>query len=385
VKHPGPAAGSLPPVSEPVSAADYAAVDSLVDWDLAVRAATRLARPGPVVSRDEARSVVEQLRSFARESTGHVAATTGLQAVPGEGVIVVDRAGWTKVNVQAFRTVLAPAVAQGLRRRGRPTSAAALAVGRRVTGAEVGTLLSFLASRVLGQFDVFGEPVPSAGTGPGRGPGSGRLLLVAPNIVQVERELEVVPDDFRLWVCLHEETHRVQFASTPWLRDHLLARSRGLTADLLGDPGAFVDRLSSGLRQLPDVLRGGDGAGLVELVQTPQQRAVLAEITAVMSLLEGHADVVMDEVGPRVIPTVATIRERFTRRRAGQGSVDKLLRRLLGLDAKMRQYRDGAVFVRGVVAKVGMDGFNAVWTSPQTLPLPGEISDPAAWVRRVHG
>jgi coenzyme F420 biosynthesis associated uncharacterized protein len=208
---------------------------------------------------------------------------------------------------------------------------------------------------------------------------------VAPNIVQVERELEVVPDDFRLWVCLHEETHRVQFASTPWLRDHLLARSRGLTADLLGDPGAFVDRLSSGLRQLPDVLRGGDGAGLVELVQTPQQRAVLAEITAVMSLLEGHADVVMDEVGPRVIPTVATIRERFTRRRAGQGSVDKLLRRLLGLDAKMRQYRDGAVFVRGVVAKVGMDGFNAVWTSPQTLPLPGEISDPAAWVRRVHG
>ena len=104
-----------------------------------------------------------------------------------------------------------------------------------------------------------------------------------------------------------------------------------------------------------------------------------------MSLLEGHADVVMDEVGPQVIPTVGAIRERFTARRAGSGGLDRMLRRLLGLDAKMRQYRDGAGFVRGVTASVGTEGFNAVWTSPDTLPLPEEITDPAAWVRRVHG
>jgi len=208
---------------------------------------------------------------------------------------------------------------------------------------------------------------------------------VAPNVVQVERELGVDPGDFRLWVCLHEETHRVQFAATPWLREHLLARSRSLTSDMLGDPGAFLERLSRGLAQLPDLLRGDDGTGLVDLVQTPEQRALLAEVTAVMSLLEGHADVVMDEVGPQVIPSVAVIRERFTRRRAGRGSADRLLRRLLGIDAKMKQYADGAVFVRGVVKEVGMDGFNRVWTAPETLPQPTEISDPSAWVRRVHG
>ena len=114
-------------------------------------------------------------------------------------------------------------------------------------------------------------------------------------------------------------------------------------------------------------------------------RRRLAGITAVMSLLEGHADVVMDDVGPQVVPTVATIRARFSKRRAGRGAVDQVLRRLLGLDAKARQYADGARFVRGVIDQVGMDGFNAVWTSPQTLPLPEEIADPPAWVRRVHG
>ena len=112
---------------------------------------------------------------------------------------------------------------------------------------------------------------------------------------------------------------------------------------------------------------------------------VLARVTAVMSLLEGHADVVMDDVGPAHIPTVAQIRRTFTARRKGAGAPDRLLRRLLGLEAKMRQYRDGAVFVRGVHDAVGVEGFNAVWTSPETLPEPREIADPAAWVRRVHG
>jgi len=236
----------------------------------------------------------------------------------------------------------------------------------------MGSVLAFLSSRVLGQYDVFGSD-------------GGRLLLVAPNVVQVERELGVDPSDFRLWVCLHEETHRVQFAACGWLREHMMSEVRALVSDLVGEPGAVLDRVGAALQQLPDVLRGQSETGLLDLVQTPEQRRALAELTAVMSLLEGHADVVMDEVGPSVIGTVADIRRKFTRRRAGRGSVDQLMRRLLGLDAKMRQYADGARFVRGVVDEVGMDGFNAVWTSPQTLPRPEEIADPKAWVRRVHG
>jgi coenzyme F420 biosynthesis associated uncharacterized protein len=228
-----------------------------------------------------------------------------------------------------------------------------------------------MATKVLGQYDLAPHGTP-------------RLLLVAPNLVQVERELGLDPSDFRLWVCMHEETHRVQFTAVPWLREHMVERVRTLATDLVPDPESLQETLSRLGRQLPDALRSG-GAGLTDLITSPEQRAELAQVTAVMSLLEGHADVVMDEVGPSVIPSVAHIRRRFDERRKGVGAFDRMLRRLLGLEAKMRQYRDGAVFVRAVVDEVGIDGFNRVWESPETLPTPTEIEKPSQWVTRVHG
>jgi coenzyme F420 biosynthesis associated uncharacterized protein len=136
--------------------------------------------------------------------------------------------------------------------------------------------------------------------------------------------------------------------------------------------------------KLPDLFREGS-TGVADLFTTPEQREKLAGLTAVMSLLEGHADVVMDDVGPAHIPTVAHIRAKFSERRKGAGTPDRLLRRLLGLEAKMRQYRDGAVFVRSDVDEVGIDGFNRIWDSPETLPVPTEIETPSARVARVHG
>ena len=240
-----------------------------------------------------------------------------------------------------------------------------------MTGSEAGALMAFLASKVLGQYDL----APS---------GRPRLLLVAPNILHTETELAVHPGDFRLWVALHEETHRVQFTAVPWLRTHLVDSARELSMGLAPDPEQLGATLQQVARNLPEALRSG-GGGLTDLLTTPEQRAQIGRVTAVMSLLEGHADVVMDDVGPRVIPTVTEIRAKFQQRRQGAGNVDRLLRRLLGLEAKMRQYRDGAVFVRAVTDAVGVDGFNAVWTSPETLPLPEEIQQPDVWVRRVHG
>jgi coenzyme F420 biosynthesis associated uncharacterized protein len=258
-----------------------------------------------------------------------------------------------------------------MRARDTTPSPTAAAIGGKVTGAEAGALLAFLAGKVLGQYDI----------APG---GTPTLLLVAPNMVQVGRELQVDETDFRRWVCMHEETHRVQFTAVPWLRDHMIDRARTLAAEMAPDPEALQDKAAQLLSRLPEAF-SGQGGGLADLFTTPETREKVAELTAVMSLLEGHADVVMDEVGPTVIPSVEEIRRKFTKRRQGQGALDKLLRRLLGLEAKMRQYRDGAVFVRGVVDTVGWDGLNAVWTSPDTLPKPAEISEPAAWVARVHG
>ncbi|GAB3273187.1 zinc-dependent metalloprotease [Kineosporia babensis] len=351
-------------------------VDTMINWDLAARTAARVGRSGPEVSTAEAQQIVGELRQAAITAHPHVQSVTGLHATPGEGVLVVDRPGWAKANIAAFRALLAPVMKdlqEKNEERGKPLPGTRQsAIGARVTGAEIGALLGVLSSRVLGQYDAFAQP--------------GRLLLIAPTIVAVERDLEVVPEDFRLWVCLHEETHRVQFTASDWLTEHLLSEVRGLIGELMLEPGQVTDRLTQALRGLPDVIRGeGEGRSVLDAVQTPEQRRRLARITAVMSLLEGHADVIMDDVGPQVVPTVATIRQRFTRRRAGRGAVDQILRRLLGLDAKARQYADGAKFVRGVVDQVGMDGFNAVWTSPNTLPQPEEINDANAWVRRVHG
>jgi coenzyme F420 biosynthesis associated uncharacterized protein len=273
------------------------------------------------------------------------------------------------------------------RRSASPGGAVLGAVGGKVTGVELGMLLSFLASRVLGQYETF---APATGELPAAEDGGGRLLLVAPNIVHVERELDVQPHDFRLWVCLHEETHRTQFTAVPWLRDHIEGEIQSFLAETEVDPATLLERLREAAQSFtgsrPDGEAGDTGGrSIVELIQTPAQREILSRLTAVMSLLEGHADYVMDGVGPHVVPSVAEIREKFQKRRAsGAGRLDQALRKLLGLDAKLRQYRDGERFVRAVVDEAGMDGFNRIWTSPNTLPTKAEIVKPADWIARVH-
>lgn len=348
--------------------------NSYVDWEFAKTTGRTLVAAGPSVSPEEAAAEVGAIREAARMAHGPVAETSRLHT-PDDApeALVVDRPTWIAMNADSMGAMLNPAFEQIMSRRGAAASSNGFgaAIGGKVTGAEAGALLAFMSSKVLGQYDL----------APG---GTPALLLVAPNLLQVQRELNVDPEDFRAWVCMHEETHRVQFTAVPWLRDHMVQEARTLATDIAPDQDR-VQELAKSLREkLPEVLSSGSG-GITDLVTTPEQREKLARITAVMSLLEGHADVVMDDVGPTHIPTVAEIRAKFTERRKGAGAVDKMLRRLLGLEAKMRQYRDGATFVRGVQERVGIEGFNAIWTSPETLPQPLEITDPAAWVTRVHG
>ncbi|MCM2420057.1 MULTISPECIES: zinc-dependent metalloprotease [unclassified Streptomyces] len=373
----------------------------MVDWNLAVATAQRLMRPGPEVSGDEARAIVAELRKHARSSEEHVRAFTRMYGdaeaqTNGTPVLIVDRVGWVKANVAGFREILKPLLGKMQDRRPGGIGGMALGtVGGKVTGVEVGMLLSFLASRVLGQYETFApatRELPAGPVVPGPGePRAGRLLLVAPNIVHVERELDVDPHDFRLWVCLHEETHRTQFTAVPWLRDHIEGEIQSFLGETEMDASTVIDRFREAAQSF--AAGGGakeedeadEGRSLVDLVQTPAQREILARLTAVMSLLEGHADYVMDGVGPDVVASVAEIREKFQQRRAsGAGRMDQVLRKVLGLDAKLRQYKDGERFVRAVVDEVGMDGFNRVWTSPNTLPTKSEIAKPADWVARVH-
>ncbi len=351
----------------------------LIDWDLATRLGRRLISAGPKVSPAEAAQAVAELRECALAAREPVAATTGLHTGPGAPPArVVDRGQWIEANVASFRVMFAPVlqtVAQKARESGRPAPPEAFQkVSGKLTGTELAALLAYLSAKILGQYDL----------APGRTADQASLLLVAPNIVEVERELQVDPRDFRLWVCLHEETHRVQFTAVPWLREHMLAETEALAIGLAPDPEAMMERV----RELAGNLRemvGPGGTGLVGLFLGAEQKRRVAQLTAVMSLLEGHADVVMDEVGPQVVPSVQHIRRRFEERRDGLGVFDVLIRRLLGMEAKIAQYRTGAVFVRGVMDRVGLEGFNAVWAQPTNLPSPEEIAEPQLWVDRVHG
>jgi coenzyme F420 biosynthesis associated uncharacterized protein len=342
-----------------------------VDYEFAKRTGQVITKAGPQVTFEEAAGIVADLRAAAAEAVEPVAQTSGMRAPDAAPPpLIVDRAGWISANVDSFEAMLNPIVDKLTSTRKVNLGPTAAAIGSKVTGAEIGGLLAFLSSKILGQYDL----------APG---GTPRLLLVAPNIVQVERQLDVDPHDFRRWVAMHEETHRVQFTAVPWLREHMINQTQQLAVDLAPTPEDIGNRLQQLASRLPEVMRSGEGLG--QLFATPEQREKIADLTAIMSLLEGHADVVMDDVGPRVIPTVAEIRAKFDRRRMSSVGVDRLLRKLLGLEAKLRQYRDGAGFVRAVMDAVGRDGLSEVWASPETLPRAHEILDPAAWVRRVHG
>jgi coenzyme F420 biosynthesis associated uncharacterized protein len=232
-------------------------------------------------------------------------------------------------------------------------------------------VLALLSGKVLGQFDPFTAL-----------DGRGRLLLVAPNVLHHERRLKADPSDFRLWVALHEQTHALQFAAAPWLAGHLRERSARLLADFAGTSDESVGTLVTA------VSRTVSGSGSVLDVLSPDQRELFDEVGAVMALLEGHADVTMDAVGRGVVPSVQEIRRKFEARRdsgANARGTGRLVRRLLGMDVKLAQYREGAGFVRAVRRRVGVSGFNEVWASAAHLPTSAEIAEPDAWLRRVHG
>src|SRR5690348_16597796 len=285
----------------------------MIDWDLAISTGVRWVRPGPQVSLAEARGVVSELHELAATVIEPVRQVTGMAGAEDSGrVAVVDRPGWIRANIDGFRVVLDPLV-EHLREQGRVPAAGSMvaSVGSRVTGLQAGLILAYLAGRVLGQYELFLPPDPAAPNGVAP---AGRLTLVAPNILMVERELGVDPHDFRRWVCLHEETHRTQFTGVRWLRGYVQQQMTEflLASDL--DPATILERLRSAADAVAGAVRDGGGDSVIEAIQSPKQRAILDRLTSVMTLVEGHGDYVMDAVGPQVVPSVAQIRAKFNER-----------------------------------------------------------------------
>ncbi len=341
-------------------------VGKAVDWGFAATVGAKLARPGPASTEYTRRQVIEQLSSAALRAEMPVREVTGLnEGADVSDARIVDRTQWVRAATHSMR-----AMTGGSENGDKPNF-----VTGRITGAQTGAVLAFISSGILGQYDPFAE-------------NGGELLLVYPNVIAVERQLRVLPADFRLWVCLHEVTHRVQFRANPWLADHMKNSLAVLTEETGDDVTEVIGRLANFVRDRRDGVEAEPNSsgviGLLRAVQSEPQQQALDRLLVLGTLLEGHADHVMDAVGPTVVPSVVTIRRRFEERRnRKQSPLQRVVRALLGIDAKMSQYTRGKAFVDHVVGRVGMARFNTIWTGPETLPLPTEIEYPQRWIDRV--
>jgi coenzyme F420 biosynthesis associated uncharacterized protein len=351
-----------------VTAAEKPTVGRSVDWDFAATVGTKLVRPAPAATDYTRRQAIEQLSESSRSAELPVRDVTGLNegAAVAEARII-DRGEWVRAATQSMRVMTGGD-------EGEPSGF----ITGRVTGAQTGAVLAFISSGILGQYDPFAA-------------NGGELLLVYPNVIAVERQLRVSPADFRLWVCLHEVTHRVQFKANPWLAEHMARSLAVLTDEADQEVSQVVGRLGEFVRTRRNGNENGSAEpnsegvlGILRAVQSEPQRKALDQLLVLGTLLEGHADHVMDAVGPAVVPSVATIRRRFNERRQHrQPPLQRVIRALLGFDAKLSQYTRGKAFVDHVVSEVGMNRFNTVWTGPETLPLPTEVDEPQRWIDRV--
>ncbi len=341
----------------------------MIDWAIAQRVAGLLSgTPAPA-------TLPPDLADRARDGAARVSAYTGLvPTVELPRPEAVDRAQWIAANHASMGPLLDSfddRLGDGL----GPLAGPLRSVSGAMMAVQVGALTGLLSQRVLGQYDIVlldaGAPT--------------RLLLLAPNLAEAAAKLNVDQDALVTWVTIHEVTHAIQFSSVPWLREHLA----GLVTELLDGLQVNVSagsllRLPStaDLRELIDRVRHGD---LLQIVLGPERERIVARIQVTMSLVEGHAEHVMDAVGAELLgDELGVLRGALDERRATRSPAWRILERLLGLELKMRQYEDGRRFCDAVVEREGMAALNRAWSSPELLPSVEELHDPALWLRRTH-
>jgi coenzyme F420 biosynthesis associated uncharacterized protein len=354
-----------------------------VAWDLAERVAIRVAGREPLEDSYLYATLQPDFEELTAQAEALVEAETGLKSLAGPArAQLTDRAGWVRANIASFQRLLRPvterlgaALDQDRSLGPIPLSASVAQVGRTLSGTQVGLLLGWMSTRVLGQYDqlIIEEENPEA---------QDMVYYVGPNILALEKRFAFPPREFRLWLALHEVTHRMQFTGIPWMRGYFLSLIESTLASVEPDPRRFLDAL----RRAVDQVRRGqnplDEGGLLTLLAGPEQYEAIQQVGGLMSLLEGHGDVTMDRAGADRIPSAERF-SRVLRQRRQQKGPAKVLSTLIGLDAKLRQYEQGERFIEAVEGAGGPELFARVWTGPEWLPNMAEIRQPDRWIERV--
>ncbi len=386
-----------------------------VDWDFARTVAGRIAGREPFADSYHSESLDADLLELTVQAEELVEIETGLVSLSGQAKAkVTDRMGWIDANLASFDRLLRPLLgrideaadeaeaeteADGLNGDSFADSPLGRAwapigevlspvgqavggaigqvsgvVGPKVAGAEVGALLGWMSGRVLGQYDllIIEDERPED---------QDWVYYVGPNVLSLEKRYGFPPREFRLWIAVHECTHRAQFTGVPWLRPYFLSLVNELLDDVEPDPKRLIDAIRDSRRDGngPSLKDGGLGA----LLASPEQRVTMDKVTGLMSLLEGHGDITMDRAAKDLIPSQPRFARVMSQRRKNASGVSKVIQRLTGMEAKLAQYQEGEDFVHAVEAAGGRDLFDRVWTEPETLPTIDEIREPQLWIDRI--
>ncbi len=347
----------------------------LIDWGQARRFALRVSQWEQAAIPDRAARRAQYTRLVER-SEPLIAEYLGVRLPqPINRVYVVDRREWLEANFNSFEVLFAP-VEELYARVGARQGSLGASLGQinsTLIGAQMGVLLGFLARRVLGQYDLsLLSPDPQV---------RGSLYFVEPNISRVQTQLGLSDEDFRLWIALHECTHVFEFEAYPWVRPYF----NDLLRQFLGQVSDQLESLGVGLPQLLGRLVGGRSSGRhwIERMLTPEQQRIFDRLQALMSLVEGYSNHIMNAIGGRLLPSFEQIEHRVQQRQQNRPLIEELFNRITGMDLKLAQYQQGEAFVNAVADARGVAFVNRVWDRPENLPTMAEIREPQRWIARM--
>jgi len=350
-------------------------VSGAVNWSVAERVACRIAGSDAFADSYLAHSLTQDFEVLTAQAQELVEAHTGWRSAAGPArAKVADRSDWVRANIASFQRMLKPLTD----RFEESLSAGLMApIAGRIAGAEMGAVLGWMSARVLGQYDmlVLDDENPDD---------QDIVYYVGTNILAMEKRFAFPPQEFRLWIALHEVTHRTQFTGVPWLRGYFLSQVNEMLAMVEPDPAQLyraIGRLAESARTRTNPLADG---GIFTLFASPQQRVAMERMGGLMSLLEGHGDVTMDRAGGDRIPSAERFGAVLRNRRQSAGGAAKLMQRLIGLEAKLNQYQQGEEFIEAVEKAGGPTYLERAFERPEQLPTMAEIRTPQLWVDRVR-
>ena len=361
--------------------ADRPAKSGMIDWDRVRQVATTMNQEASLTGRQREKLDAEY-RELVERTIPMVASYTGTKLpYPMEQIFAFDRVDWINANIESFKVMFEPIEKLNLADNNKvPNTLGAIWTGlnQTVLSAEMGFLLGYLARRVLGQYDLAllgREPLET----------TGKLYFVQPNIRNLERNLRLPSDQFRLWLALHETTHAFEFEAHPWLRGYMNGMLEEYFTFLSNDV-EYLKRGFEAIRMFWDRARdnSGEASSWIEMVMTHEQRQLFNKMQAMMAVVEGYSNHVMNAVGRDLMPDFTTISHRFEQRQRNRTNAEQLFARLTGLDLKLEQYRLGEQFINEVVMRRNHDFARRVWHGPDSLPTLDELRRPEQWIMRME-